>query len=67
MKTAVFAPAASSTGHLLIEDVPRPKLKPGYMLIRVAACGVCRTDLHIIEGDLPAIQPQLIRSSLAGV
>ncbi len=61
MKAAVFAPAASSPGlHLRIEDVPRPKLKPGYMLIRVVACGVCRTDLHIIEGDLPAIQTQLI-------
>ena len=61
MKAAVFAPAASSPElHLQIEDVPRPKLKPGYMLIRVVACGVCRTDLHIIEGDLPAIQTQLI-------
>ncbi len=30
------------------------------MLLRVLACGVCRTDLHIAEGDLPPIRPQLI-------
>jgi propanol-preferring alcohol dehydrogenase len=32
----------------------------GYVLLRVLACGVCRTDLHIAEGDLPEILPQLI-------
>jgi propanol-preferring alcohol dehydrogenase len=30
------------------------------MLLRVAACGVCRTDLHIVEGDLPPLKQQLI-------
>ena len=30
------------------------------MLLRVLACGVCRTDLHIAEGDLPPVRPQLI-------
>ena len=30
------------------------------MLLRVVACGVCRTDLHIVERDLPPVQPQLI-------
>ncbi len=29
-------------------------------MLRVVACGVCRTDLHIVEGDLPALRPQLI-------
>jgi propanol-preferring alcohol dehydrogenase len=29
-------------------------------LLKVIACGICRTDLHIVEGDLPAIQPRLI-------
>ena len=41
-------------------DVPRPG--PGELLIRVAACGVCRSNLHMIVGDwagagLPAISP----------
>jgi propanol-preferring alcohol dehydrogenase len=32
---------------------PRPRPGPGCVLIRVTACGVCRTDLHIADGDLP--------------
>src|SRR5450631_596198 len=43
------------TGHPLRlhteDDVPRPG--PGELLLRVLACGVCRTDLHVTEGDLP--------------
>jgi len=46
--------------HLRMEDVPRPKLQPGHVLLKVIACGVCRTDLHIVEGDLPALRPKLI-------
>jgi alcohol dehydrogenase, propanol-preferring len=45
---------------LQIDEVPRPELQPGYVLLRVLACGVCRTDLHIAEGDLPPVRPQLI-------
>lgn len=37
--------------------VPRPKPMRGQILIRVLACGVCRTDLHVIDGELP--QPKL--------
>jgi propanol-preferring alcohol dehydrogenase len=34
-------------------DLPDPTPGPAEVLVRVAACGVCRTDLHVIEGDLP--------------
>ena len=34
-------------------DVPDPVPGPGEVLIRVSACGVCRTDLHLLDGDLP--------------
>ncbi|MBT1167047.1 alcohol dehydrogenase catalytic domain-containing protein [Bifidobacterium simiarum] len=34
-------------------ETPIPRPKPGEALIRVLACGVCRTDLHVSEGDLP--------------
>jgi len=37
-------------------DVPSPEIAPGQVLLRVLACGVCRTDLHIVEGELA---PQL--------
>jgi len=38
---------------LRLEDVPRPDPQLGQVLLRVAACGVCRTDLHIVDGELP--------------
>jgi propanol-preferring alcohol dehydrogenase len=61
MKAAVFDPANSSAaGHLVIRDVPTPQVTAGHVLLRVLACGVCRTDLHIVEGDLPALRPNLI-------
>src|SRR3989442_15892476 len=34
-------------------ELPRPEPGPGQILIQVKACGVCRTDLHIADGDLP--------------
>jgi propanol-preferring alcohol dehydrogenase len=54
------SPQAPPTPWLHIEDLPRPRLVPGHLLLRVLACGVCRTDLHIVERDLPALRPQLI-------
>lgn len=40
-------------GSLILEDRPIPLPGPGEIRIRVEACGVCRTDLHVVEGDLP--------------
>ena len=45
---------------LQIEEVPRPTPTGNHLLLRVLACGVCRTDLHIFEGDIPLIQHPLI-------
>ena len=42
---------------LRLLDVPRPEPGPGQVLIEVAACGVCRTDLHVVDGELT--QPRL--------
>ena len=44
----------------MISEVPRPNLEPGQVLLRVRACGVCRTDLHIVEDELPAQRQQVI-------
>jgi len=61
MKAAIFEPGKRSAAfHLRIEDVPRPQVSPGYLLLRVLACGVCRTDLHIVEGNLPVLHQPLI-------
>lgn len=37
---------------LTLKDIPCPEPGPGQVLIRVEACGVCRTDLHIVDGEL---------------
>jgi propanol-preferring alcohol dehydrogenase len=34
-------------------DLPDPLPGPGQVLVEVKACGVCRTDLHVLDGDLP--------------
>jgi propanol-preferring alcohol dehydrogenase len=42
---------------LVLRDVPAPRPTADQLLVRVAACAVCRTDLHIVDGELP--QPKL--------
>jgi propanol-preferring alcohol dehydrogenase len=61
LKAATFTSTRNQSGPFLeIGDIPRPQLKPGHVLLRVLACGVCRTDLHIVEGDLPPIRSLLV-------
>ncbi len=43
-----------------IEETPKPQAAAGQVLLRVRACGVCRTDLHIAEGELPPLRQPLI-------
>ena len=38
---------------LTLRDFPKPKLGKGQLLVRVNVCAVCRTDLHIVDGELP--------------
>src|SRR5581483_1757493 len=44
--------------RLVSRDIVRPA--PGQLVLRVAACGVCRTDLHIVDGDLPALDHPIV-------
>ncbi len=61
MKAAIFDGVVRSPGEFVrIEDVPRPEIQPGHLLLRVLTCGVCRTDLHIVESDLPQLKKRLI-------
>lgn len=39
---------------LQLDDVPLPAVEGTSLLVRVSACGVCRTDLHVVDGELPA-------------
>lgn len=61
MKAAVLtAPQEISKRPLRVSEVPQPEPGPGQVLLRVLACGVCRTDLHIVEGELPVRQSGVI-------
>jgi alcohol dehydrogenase, propanol-preferring len=61
MKAAVLLSPNSITKHpLQIQEVSAPQVSPGHVLLRVCACGVCRTDLHIVEGELPVRRQALI-------
>jgi len=61
MKAAILAaPAPISERPLQIVDVADPRVRSGHVLLRVRACGVCRTDLHIVEGELPPKQLRII-------
>lgn len=61
MKAAILtSPQPVSQRPLRISAMADPQAKLGHVLLRVRACGVCRTDLHIVEGDLPPQQPGII-------
>jgi propanol-preferring alcohol dehydrogenase len=61
MKAAVFDGVVRSPGEFVrVKEVPDPVVGPGYLVLRVLTCGVCRTDLHIVEGDLPRLKRRLI-------
>jgi propanol-preferring alcohol dehydrogenase len=62
------APARIETNPLQFTDVPVPNPAKGEVLIRVRACGVCRTDLHVIEGELkPQKLPVIPGHQVVGV
>ncbi|MEV6772356.1 zinc-binding alcohol dehydrogenase family protein [Nocardia sp. NPDC051030] len=48
----VEKPGPVDGGPVVLEQIPVPDPGPGELLVRVLACGVCRTDLHVAEGDL---------------
>ena len=45
---------------LELRDLPVPKPGPGQVLLRVRACAVCRTDLHVVDGELPHPKLRLV-------
>ncbi len=54
MKAAVFYGACQP---LKIEDVPVPSVSAGQVLVKIASCGVCHTDLHYIDHGVPTFKP----------
>jgi len=61
MRAAVLHSAAiKSASPLKIEEWPVPEPGPGQVLLRVEACGVCRTDLHITMGELKPLHEAIV-------
>ncbi len=61
MRALVVEGTRPEAGHLLrLVDRPDPEPGPGELLVRVAACAVCRTDLQIATGDLPAHRQSVV-------
>jgi propanol-preferring alcohol dehydrogenase len=54
------ASAPVETNPLQFTDVAVPRPESGEILVRVHACGVCRTDLHVVEGELPPRKSHII-------
>ena len=57
MKAMVFVERGRP---LVLEERPTPRPGPGQVLIKVRACAVCRTDLHVVDGDLPDIRTPIV-------
>jgi propanol-preferring alcohol dehydrogenase len=69
MKACVLShPAPVETQPLQYTEVPTPEPGSGEVLVRVVCCGVCRTDLHVIEGELtPKKSPVIPGHQIVGV
>src|SRR5687768_13218494 len=60
--------AEIESSPLQLRELPEPEPGPRDILIRVHCCAICRTDLHVIEGDLPrALMPIIPGHQIVGV
>ncbi len=53
-------PAPVDSRPLELSEVPTPVPTDDEILVRVSACGICRTDLHVVEGELPIRRSPII-------
>jgi propanol-preferring alcohol dehydrogenase len=60
MKAATFYAQSGSMGALQLEEIEQPPVRTGHVLLKIRACGVCRTDLHIIDQELPPLRERVV-------
>ncbi len=53
-------------GSLVVEEIPRPEPRTGEVLVKVTACGVCHSDLHVILGEVPFPLPCVLGHEISG-
>lgn len=63
MKAAILEQVGSP---MVVEDIPEPKPRQGEVLVKVAACGVCHTDLHVIKGEVKFPLPCVLGHEISG-
>lgn len=64
----LHAPAPVATNPLEFTDAPVPQPGKGEVLLGVSCCGVCRTDLHVVEGELPPRKsPVILGHQVVGI
>jgi S-(hydroxymethyl)glutathione dehydrogenase/alcohol dehydrogenase len=63
MRAAVFEGAGRPLG---IEEIPLPEPRRGEVLMRVAACGVCHSDLHVVKDEIPFPTPCVLGHEVTG-
>jgi propanol-preferring alcohol dehydrogenase len=57
----MFAMVLTAVGQALsLRELPEPQPAAGEVRLRIEACGVCRTDLHVVDGELPQVTPPVI-------
>ena len=62
------SPAPVERNPLEFADAPDPKPSAGELLVRVTMCGICRTDLHVVEGELsPKKSPVIPGHQIVGI
>jgi alcohol dehydrogenase, propanol-preferring len=53
-------PALIELSPLVLRELPDPEPGPGEIAVEVEVCGLCRTDLHVLEGELPPKRPAVV-------
>ncbi|HTO10813.1 MAG TPA: zinc-dependent alcohol dehydrogenase family protein [Candidatus Binatia bacterium] len=53
-------PGSVADRPLRLEELAVPTPRPGEILVEITACAICRTDLHVVEGELPALHTPLV-------
>jgi S-(hydroxymethyl)glutathione dehydrogenase/alcohol dehydrogenase len=63
MKAAILPAVGAS---LVVEEIPKPTPRAGEVLVRVSACGVCHTDLHVVKGEVKFPVPAVLGHEISG-
>src|SRR5262245_12049319 len=66
MKTMGAAVLNEAPGNLRLEQIPVPEPKAGEVLVKVSACGVCHTDLHVVKAEVAFPMPAVLGHEISG-